>query len=139
MKTGKLVALVVALGAVAPCALVAQTAADSTAIRNAALDYLEGWERSDAERMARALHEDVVKRGIMGGINEMGKAQLVGMTSNKRSANPDFDGSDHVHLLDIFQDIATVRVDFPGWVDHVQIAKLNGEWSIVNVLWQPRR
>ena len=44
-------ALLVAL-ALAPAAR-AQSAADSTAIRAAALDYAEGWYDGDAERMKR--------------------------------------------------------------------------------------
>jgi len=46
----------------------AQTAADSStdsaAIRQAALDYIEGWYGGDAGRMERALHPELVKRII---------------------------------------------------------------------------
>ncbi len=40
-------------------ALDAQTSADSAAIRQAALDYIEGWYEGNAERMERALHPDL--------------------------------------------------------------------------------
>jgi hypothetical protein len=40
----------------------AQSAADSAAIRQPALDYIEGWYEADAERMERALHPDLAKR-----------------------------------------------------------------------------
>ncbi len=39
-----------------------QTAPDSSAIRQAALDYIEGWYAGDGDRMGRALHPEFVKR-----------------------------------------------------------------------------
>ena len=54
-RYGLLVA-VLALPAVAR----AQTAADSSAIRATALDYVEGWYEGNAERMSRALHPELV-------------------------------------------------------------------------------
>src|SRR5690242_4604096 len=38
------------------------TSADSAGIRQAAMDYIEGWYSGDAERMARALHPELAKR-----------------------------------------------------------------------------
>lgn len=43
----------------------AQTAADSSAIRATALDYVEGWYTGDAERMTRAVHPELVKRIVV--------------------------------------------------------------------------
>ena len=37
---------------------------EKAAIKNATLDYLEGWYDGDAERMERALHPDLNKRGV---------------------------------------------------------------------------
>src|SRR5439155_1374277 len=42
--------------------LAAQTAADSAGIRQAALDYIEGWYAGDADRMARAVHPELATR-----------------------------------------------------------------------------
>jgi hypothetical protein len=38
------------------------TSVDVLAGRPVALDYIEGWYAGDAERMARSLHNDLVKR-----------------------------------------------------------------------------
>lgn len=38
--------------------------ADRTAIKQAALDYIEGWYEGNAERMEKALHTDLTKRGV---------------------------------------------------------------------------
>ena len=41
-----------------------------------------------------------------------------------------------VTILDIYQNIASVKLIASGWVDHLQIARFNGRWVIVNVLWE---
>jgi hypothetical protein len=43
-----------------------------------------------------------------------------------------------VRILDIFQNTAAVRIDAGTWVDYLQVAKWNGRWVIVNVLWELR-
>jgi len=40
-----------------------QSAANSSAIRSTALDYVEGWYEGNSQRMARAVHPELVKRG----------------------------------------------------------------------------
>jgi hypothetical protein len=44
-----------------------------------------------------------------------------------------------VRILDVFRTAAVVRVDAGQWVDYLQVARWNGEWKIVNVLWELRR
>ena len=41
-----------------------------------------------------------------------------------------------VKILDVYENAAVVRIDGPQWVDYLQMAKWNGEWVIVNVLWE---
>jgi hypothetical protein len=43
----------------------AQSAADSAAIRSTALDYVEGWYEGNPQRMARAVHPELVKRIVV--------------------------------------------------------------------------
>src|SRR6185436_15891545 len=38
---------------------------DAPAIRQAALDYIEGWWEGNPERMARAVHPELVKRIVV--------------------------------------------------------------------------
>ncbi|HKN65770.1 MAG TPA: nuclear transport factor 2 family protein, partial [Gemmatimonadaceae bacterium] len=40
------------------------TAADSNGIREAAMDYIQGWYEGNADRMQRALHPELAKRII---------------------------------------------------------------------------
>ena len=43
-----------------------------------------------------------------------------------------------VRILDIFGNTASVRVDADRWIDYLHIAKWNGRWVIINVLWENR-
>ncbi len=39
-------------------------------------------------------------------------------------------------ILDVFENAAVAKVVGPEWVDYLQLAKWNGRWLIVNVLWE---
>lgn len=41
-----------------------------------------------------------------------------------------------VTILDVFENSACVKVVASDWVDYLQVAKFNGRWVIVNVLWE---
>jgi hypothetical protein len=32
--------------------------------------------------------------------------------------------------------MASVRIDAGMWIDYLHVARWNGEWKIVNVLWE---
>jgi len=136
--------LLLAIILFAPVLSQAQSAADTEAVRQAALDYIEGWYSGDAERMERALHPDLVKRivetrGERSTISEMTAAQLVGSTANGggRGTPADARRAD-VTVLDIFGNSASVRIDAHTWIDYLHVARFNGQWKIVNVLWELR-
>ena len=46
-----------------------------------------------------------------------------------------------VTILDRFNNVAVVKVVASDWVDYLEVAKFNGEWKIINVLWElkPKR
>ena len=126
-------------GAATP--LAAQTAADSAAIRQTALDYIEGWYSGDADRMSRALHPGLVKRIVntengRSALGEMTKADLVGITGQGAGRRtPAAEQQKDVVILDIFRNAASVKVVARDWVDYMQIGKFDGRWVIINVLW----
>ena len=41
-----------------------------------------------------------------------------------------------VRILDIYQNAASAKIDASDWVDYLHLAKWNGRWVIVNVLWE---
>jgi hypothetical protein len=123
--------------------LAAQTAADSAAIRSAAMDYIEGWYTADAARMERALHPELAKRIVQSdeqGRSRIGQQSAMTLVSNTRSGGgkntPAAQQIKDVKILDIFGSSASVRAEMSGWIDYMHLAKWNGQWRIVNVLWE---
>jgi hypothetical protein len=128
------------LGLATPAA--AQTAADSAAIRAAALDYIEGWYAGDAARMERALHPKLAKRIVRRTdstvtLGDMTAEQLVaGTKAGYGTRTPPTEQRKDVTILDIFRNAAVVRIVARDWVDYLQIAKWEDDWKIINVLWE---
>jgi len=125
-------------------ALRAQSAADSAAIRATALDYVEGYYEANAERMARAVHPELVKRIISrdsvsgrAWISNMGAGNLISGTARGGGKNTPMDRRrKEVRILDIYSTVASVRATMSGWIDYMHLAKIDGRWQIVNVLWE---
>jgi hypothetical protein len=139
-KTLLLLALLLTIAGTAT----AQVDAGHNAIRQAALDYIEGWYAGDATRMERALHPDLVKRIVetedgRSALREMTASQLVTATGAGGGRQTPADRRrTEVTVLDVFGNTASVRVDAHEWVDHMQLARFDGEWKIINVLWERR-
>jgi hypothetical protein len=116
--------------------------ADSAAIRATAQDYAEGWYAGDAARMQRALHPDLAKRIVhdAGGsftLQQMSAAQLIDATRSGGGRNgPGGARQADVAILDIFGNTASVRLTMDGWIDYMHMARWQGRWVIVNVLWE---
>jgi len=53
----------------------------------------------------------------------------------KRRARPD--QVNDLVVLDIVGDMASAKSISPDDIDLLHVLRLNGEWRIVNVLWQP--
>ena len=138
--------ILVAALAFVPAALTAQAAADSAAIRATALDYIEGWYTGDAERMERALHPELAKRIVRtdpasgrSSFSSMSALTLInGTRAGGGTRTPAANRRNDVRILDIFEGAASARVDASDWVDYLQLARWNGRWVIVNVLWELR-
>ncbi len=121
----------------------AQSAADSAAIRATALDYIEGWYTGDATRMERALHPELAKRIVQTdpqGNSRLGQQSAMTLVSNTRRGGgtniPADKRKSDVRILDVYGNAASVRVQAATWVDYLHMAKSNGRWVIVNVLWE---
>jgi len=122
----------------------AQSAADSAGIRATAHHYIDGWYEGDAARMERALHTHLAKRLVYQ--DDQGRSRLVDLTalelvqSTRRGVGkiPPAERRDSVTILDIFGNAAIARVDATTWVDFLELIKWNGQWVIVNVVWENR-
>lgn len=142
-KAGYGLALIATVGLVGAAPAAAQTAADSSAIVATALDYIDGFYTSDAARMERALHPELAKRivgdpaGPESRLQNMTAEQLIQATASGGAARiPDDAKKEDVSILDIYNNMASVRIDAGLWIDYLHLARWNGEWKIVNVLWE---
>ena len=141
--TSRSVTLLFTLLAAAPVAR-AQTTADTTGIRGAALDYAEGWYSGDADRMARAVHPELVKRILVTDtatgrafVQTMGASALVNGARHGYGKNtPSERQQKDVRILDVFGNAAVAKVVMADWIDYLQLIKADGRWQIVNVLWE---
>jgi hypothetical protein len=117
---------------------------EKAAIKQAALDYAEGYYEGSAERMERAVHSLLYKRGLMKA-NNQGDPFLVFMNSEvlieaARSGRGKVDPDKRnisVAVLDLNEHTASARVFTVQFNDFLHLAKVNGQWKIVNVLWCP--
>ncbi|HKS08828.1 MAG TPA: nuclear transport factor 2 family protein [Pyrinomonadaceae bacterium] len=116
---------------------------DAELIKQAALDYIEGWYEGDAARMERALHPDLAKRIVrvdqrgrymLGQMSAMTLVQLTREGDGK--STPKEKQQKDVTVLDIFANAAVAKVIASDWIDYLQLAKWKGRWVIVNVLWE---
>jgi hypothetical protein len=121
------------------------TAADTDAITATVRDYFAGWFAGDAERMARALHPDLQKRGVRTEPKgaqlsaSMTAAQMLGWTTEgegkaERPAELDVE----IRVDDIYREIATVTVHSAVYIEYLQLMRTGMGWRIVNALYMRR-
>ncbi len=104
---------------------------DLAEIKKACLDYVEGWFESNAERMKISVHQNLVKRRIRdNNIVEMNREKLLENAVNAKRNKPEI----IVEIFDVYNGIAIAKVT-STFVDYVQVAKIDGKWQILNVLW----
>jgi len=145
MKSLRL-ALVLALLTVASSVVNAQTTASNpneAAIKQTALDYIEGWYEGNPERMERALHPELAKRIVrtnqqnQSRLDQMSAMSLVlGTRRGGGKETPKERQQKDVTVLDVYENAASVKVVASDWIDYLHMAKFNGRWVIVNVLWE---
>lgn len=126
-----------------------QTKNDSLSIEKACRDYVEGWAEGDAERVARGVSPELVKRSVssdrdgMSFTNIMSASLLMIVTKANREGvkakdlEPGKPFKLDVTISDITGDLAMAKAVNTkyGFFDYCQLAKYNGEWKIFNVLW----
>jgi hypothetical protein len=116
---------------------------EKAAIKQAALDYVEGWYEGNPERMDRALHPELVKRAprpLPNGRIIIGYASKSNMVEYARAGLgkkiPVDKANITCEILDIFEDIASVKTTTVDFIDYVHLVKIEGQWKIINVLWE---
>lgn len=115
---------------------------DEEAIRSVARAYLESWLDGDGEGMRGTLHPDLAKRGLDYAADRK-PSGLHHLTAEymERSAGSgprrQFGRTCDI-TVDVADNIASAKVVSEPFVDYLHLAKLDGRWSIVNVLYEDR-
>jgi hypothetical protein len=108
-----------------------------------ATDYLtsfyEGSAEERAARIERAIHPHLAKRSPSwlrddGAFEEW---TLPAMISGAAASVDDDTGTVpySVQVLDLSPTMASVRTDAHWGIDYMHLAKIDGQWKVVNVLW----
>jgi hypothetical protein len=119
-------------------------AEDETAIRDVARAYLESWLDGDPERMRGSLHPMLAKRGLDYGpdsapttVHHMDTDYMV--ESAARGPRRQFGRTCEITILDLADNVASVKVVSEPFIDYLHLARLDGRWSIVNALYEARQ
>ena len=121
---------------------------DEQAIKQAAVDYMESYYNSNQSQMEGALHEELAKRRVIERegyqlVKNMGYTELVSLTKlngKKWAKHKDQPLVVDVKVLDIDGNIASIKASSNqyNFYDYMHLAKVNGEWKIINVLWDTK-
>ena len=116
---------------------------DSLAVDKACKDYVEGYYTGDSNRIKQAMHPELCKRVLPKQANykiySSTVADLVKSATSKKQPdpNPSEPFKIKVEIYDISYGIATAKISTNkmSFIDYAQLAKVNDEWKVVNVLW----
>lgn len=120
-------------------------APDRDAVRRAALDYLEGFYEGDSTKIVRSVRPDVRKVGYYTErgstkyvAEEMPFADFLSYVRNFRKNNRSTPATAprEVTVGEVNDQTATAKVVAWWGIDYLQLAKYDGKWMIVNVMWQ---
>ncbi len=119
--------------------------AEHAAVERAVLDYVEALYEVDPSRIERSVHPDLAKRGFWRADDSSGYEELE-MTYEELlglAAHWNDDGRvnaqravKEVVVFDVLDQTATAKLTADWGVDYLHLAKYEGRWQIVNVLWQ---
>jgi len=123
----------------------AQTRQDTLDIKRVALAYIESQHTPNPKQMQDALHPRVVKRSVFKNkktqkdfVSEYSAENLVILAESYNTTGDKFPKTPkkELKLLDVSALTASVKLIADEWFDYMHIVKTNGEWKIINVLWQ---
>jgi hypothetical protein len=136
-------ALAVTIAFVSPL-LPAQAAADKAAVQQAATDYVEGIYLVDPSRIERSVHPDLAKRGfwrdpaktVYEPQSTMTYTQLMALAASWNKAGTRDTKIKKVDVLEVLDQTAMAKVTASWGIDYMHLAKYDGRWKIINIVWQ---
>lgn len=123
----------------------AQQADETKAIERAILNYVEAFYEADTAKAYESVAPYLAKRGYYqrnGAEAEatMSFEQLVRLAQRWKNTQRITAASPRkITVFDVLDKIATAKVEAQWGIDYFHLAKVNGKWTIINVLWQDYR
>ncbi len=121
----------------------AQQEGEKAAIEKAILNYVEAFYEADTTKAYESVAKDLAKRGYFrskdGAKHEakMSFEQLVKLAQRWKSSQQITANSPrNITVFEILDHIATAKVEAQWGIDYFHLARQNGKWTIINVLWQ---
>lgn len=118
-------------------------AADRAAVHQAATDYVEALYLADPSRIERSVHPQLTKRGFMrrptgdwGPMGTMTYEQLVALAGSWNKDGTRDTSIKKVEVLDLLDHTAVAKITAQWGIDYMQLAKFDGRWKIINIVWQ---
>lgn len=138
------VILVAAFVIALPLVTSAQSDKEREAVKQAVLDYVEGVYEVKPERIERSVHPDLAKRGFFIKKGEsaysphiMTYQELVDLAKNyNKNGRVPKDAPKEIVIFDVSDQTATIKLTAVWGIDYMHLAKYDGKWKIINVLWQ---
>ena len=119
---------------------------DYKGVYAAIFDYVEGLYLVDSSRIARSVHPELRKRGYWYNRNKEAYADNLDMTFqqlkdlaatwNKEGDRANDQSPKIIEIYDINDRTASAKLTAEWGIDYFHLAKLEGKWYIMNVLWQ---
>jgi len=128
-----------------PVAAQQEANADREAVRQAVLDYVEGIYNVEPQRIERSVSPNLAKMGFYRPPAEtayrparaMAYQQLVEIARNyNKEGKLRKDAPKTIEIYEVLDQTATVKLTAEWGIDFMHLAKMDGKWMIVNVLWQ---
>ena len=114
---------------------------DEDAIKSTVSDYFEGWFEGDAVRMDRALHPGLAKRSLQAGALDEDTAQTMieATRAGVGTRHPPEKRRIEIDVTEIYGPMASVVVHSEIYREYLRLVRADGEWQIVNALWDLQR
>ena len=119
--------------------------ADKEAVRAAAMDYIEALYQAQPDRIARSVHPKLTKLGFSKkqGASEYSESpmtydQLFNLAGswNKDGKRPIATAPKEVVVYEVLDQTASAKITALWGIDYMHLAKYDGKWKIINILWQ---
>jgi len=114
---------------------------ETDAIKKVMTVLRDGTLAKDAEAVQRVLHPEIARRAFVqygpGGnmvVQEANGEVLLEVVRSGRAAQQLGQIEPEVTVLEVYEDIGSVKITTPRSVDYVHLAKQDGQWRVVNGL-----